>query len=232
MGEKNHFYGRISGEGTFLLCGFEARGIHQKYLHRQLHSIMTYISDLFCDVIHPFIPGVPQLYTSTNLKLVIDTNLVEKVWKENETKWKRFNLFIFQPFIRILTFSTYFINLYRLLIFLNCFPPKIDSFLVIFGHFWPSPLAVSIRNVKWPFNYRQSKHFVRFSDLSGLRNMWTVPKSTTVLRKRSISNVKTVKFKRCWGVGEPLIYTATSNSCKMFEFAINNIHRILKFGSH
>ena len=48
------------------------------------------------------------------LKLLIDINLVEK---ENEKKWKRFGLFIFQPFIRFLTFSTKIdINRYRLLI--------------------------------------------------------------------------------------------------------------------
>ena len=38
--------------------------------------------------------------------LLIDINLIEKVSKENETKWKRFGLFIFQPFIRFETFST------------------------------------------------------------------------------------------------------------------------------
>ena len=33
------------------------------------------------------------------LKLLIDINLAEKILKEYETKWKRFGLLIFQPFI-------------------------------------------------------------------------------------------------------------------------------------
>ena len=36
------------------------------------------------------------------LELLIHIDLAVGIWKENETKWKRFGLFIFQPFIRLI----------------------------------------------------------------------------------------------------------------------------------
>ena len=72
-------------------------------------------------IINVFLKKISQIINRilTVLKLLIDINLAEKILKENETKWKRFGLFIFQPFIWFSTLSTIDINWYRLLIFLN-----------------------------------------------------------------------------------------------------------------